>query len=50
CMGDRVEGPHSLTRSNASTRMPTRSFVCARVFTVRCHSMGSLFRGGLSSW
>ncbi len=43
-------GPHGLTRGNASIRMPTGSFVCARDFTVRCHSMESLFQGGLSSW
>ncbi len=49
-LGDWVEGPHGLARGNASVRMPTGSFVCARDFTVRCHSMESLFQGGLSSW
>ncbi len=49
-MGDRVEGPHGLLRGNAPARMPTRSFICARLFKVRSHPMGSLFQGCLSSW
>ncbi len=31
-LGDWVEGPHGLARGNASVRMPTGSFVCARDF------------------